>query len=116
MNDAADVVAGQTRRIEADAVAAVDLQVEQGGSGPSCFDIDRAILGGNHAGDAALLAADGGAFAGCVVARPKITRGQGDSGKRALRPRALPTCLFVFSLCHPVTLSPLHAGLIPRRG
>src|SRR5262249_58076226 len=98
MNDAADVVAGQTRRIEADAVAAVDLQVEQGGSGPSCFDIDRAILGGNHAGDAALLAADGESFAGCVVACSEKDKWESDKGARGVWPRALHTSLFFFFL------------------
>jgi hypothetical protein len=66
-DDAANVVLAQTRRIETDAGAAVDLQIEQGRRDPVRFNIHAVLSCWTQARDAALLADKIHSFAGRVV-------------------------------------------------
>jgi hypothetical protein len=66
-DDEANVLLAQMRRIEANAIAAVDLQIEQRRRNPARFDIYSVFSRTIQARDAALLADEIDSLAGCIM-------------------------------------------------
>lgn len=65
-----DLLGGQRRGVEADAIAAVDLHVAEGGRDPVGFEVGGHVGGGGHGPDHAVDAGDVKCLAGAIVAGP----------------------------------------------